>query len=52
MMEITKRNASMWSRIGIRAFYGQSLSGLAASNSNVIAVSADSDALRVGPVLA
>ena len=41
MMEITKRNASMWSRIGIRAFYGQSLSGLAASNSNVIAVSAD-----------
>ena len=47
MMEITKRNASMWSRIGIRAFYGQSLSGLAASNSNVIAVSAD-----LGPVLA
>ena len=41
MMEITKRNASMWSRIGIRAFYGQSLSGLAASNPNVIAVSAD-----------
>ena len=41
MMEITKRNASMWSRIGIRAFYGQALSGLAAANPNVIALSAD-----------
>ena len=40
-MEINKRNASMWSRIGIRAFYGQALSGLAASNRNVIALSAD-----------
>ena len=41
MMEINRRNAGMWSRIGIRAFYGQALSGLAASNRNVIAVSAD-----------
>ena len=31
----------MWSRIGIRAFYGQALSGLAAENPNVMAVSAD-----------
>ena len=31
----------MWSRIGIRAFYGQALSGIAAANPNVIAVSAD-----------
>ena len=31
----------MWSRIGIRAFYGQALSGIAAENPNVIAVSAD-----------
>jgi len=41
MIEINKRNASMWSRIGIRAFYGQALSGIAAENPNVIAVSAD-----------
>ena len=31
----------MWSRIGIRAFYGQALSGIAAKNPNVMAVSAD-----------
>lgn len=31
----------MWSRIGIRAFYGQALSGIAAENPNVMAVSAD-----------
>ena len=31
----------MWSRIGIRAFYGQALSDIAAANPNVIAVSAD-----------
>lgn len=31
----------MWSRIGIRAFYGQALSGIAAANLNVMAVSAD-----------
>lgn len=31
----------MWSRIGIRAFYGQALSGIAAANPNVMAVSAD-----------
>ena len=41
MIEINKRNASMWSRIGIRAFYGQALSGIAAENPNVMAVSAD-----------
>ena len=31
----------MWARIGIRAFYGQALSGIAAENPNVMAVSAD-----------
>ena len=31
----------MWARIGIRAFYGQALSGMAAENPNVMAVSAD-----------
>jgi len=31
----------MWSRIGVRAFYGQALSGIAAENPNVLAVSAD-----------
>ena len=31
----------MWSRIGIRAFYGQALSDIAAANPNVMAVSAD-----------
>jgi len=41
MIEIDKRNASMWARIGIRAFYGQALSGIAAANPNVMAVSAD-----------
>ena len=41
MIEINKRNTSMWSRIGIRAFYGQALSGIAAENPNVMAVSAD-----------
>ena len=41
MIEINKRNASMWSRIGIRAFYGQALSDIAAANPNVMAVSAD-----------
>ena len=41
MIEISKRNASMWSRIGIRAFYGQALSDIAAANPNVMAVSAD-----------
>ena len=41
MIEINKRNANMWSRIGIRAFYGQALSGIAAANPNVMAVSAD-----------
>ena len=31
----------MWSRIGIRAFYGQALSDIAAANPNVMVVSAD-----------
>ena len=31
----------MWARIGIRAFYGQALSGIAAENPNVMVVSAD-----------
>ena len=31
----------MWARIGIRAFYGQALSSIAAENPNVMAVSAD-----------
>ena len=31
----------MWSRIGIRAFYGQALSDIASTNPNVMAVSAD-----------
>lgn len=41
MIEINKRNAKMWSRIGIRAFYGQALSTIAKNNANVLAVSAD-----------
>lgn len=41
MVEISKRNARAWSRMGIRATYGQALSGYAAENANVIAVSAD-----------
>lgn len=41
MLEISKRNARMWSRMGIRAFYGQALSNIASNNPNVIAVSAD-----------
>jgi transketolase len=41
MVEISKRNARTWSRIGIRATYGQALSGYAAENPNVIALSAD-----------
>ena len=41
MIEINKRNANMWSRIGVRAFYGQSLSAIASNNSNVLALSAD-----------
>lgn len=41
MIEITKRNARMWARMGSRAFYGQALSSLAATNQNVLAVSAD-----------
>ncbi len=41
MVEISKRNARTWSRIGIRATYGQALLGYAAENPNVIALSAD-----------
>ena len=41
MVEISKKNARTWSRIGIRASYGQALSGYAAQNPNVIALSAD-----------
>lgn len=41
MVEISKRNARTWSRIGIRATYGQALAGYAAQNPNVIALSAD-----------
>ncbi|MEM6589890.1 MAG: transketolase C-terminal domain-containing protein [Pseudomonadota bacterium] len=41
MIEISKRNARMWSRIGIRATYGQALSAIAAENPNVLALSAD-----------
>jgi transketolase len=41
MVEISKRNARTWSRMGIRAIYGQALAGYAAENPNVIAVSAD-----------
>ncbi|MBN9601528.1 MAG: transketolase [Afipia felis] len=41
MVEISKRNARTWSRMGIRATYGQALSIYAAENPNVIALSAD-----------
>lgn len=41
MVEISKRNARTWSRMGIRATYGQALSTYAAENPNVIALSAD-----------
>lgn len=41
MFEINKRNANMWSRIGIRAFYGQALSALAKNDKNILALSAD-----------
>nr|WP_169618099.1 SDR family oxidoreductase [Ruegeria sp. PR1b] len=41
MLEISKRNARMWSRMGIRAFYGQALSAIASENPNVLALSAD-----------
>lgn len=41
MVEISTRNARTWSRMGIRATYGQALSGYAAENPNVLAVSAD-----------
>lgn len=41
MFEINKRNARTWSRMGSRAMYGQALSGFAAANKNIIAMSAD-----------
>lgn len=41
MFEINKRNANMWSRIGVRAFYGQALSALAKNDENILALSAD-----------
>lgn len=41
MLEISSRNSRMWSRMGIRAFYGLALSDIAKQNPNIIAVSAD-----------
>lgn len=41
MLEISKKSARMWSRMGARAFYGFALSSLAAKDANVMAVSAD-----------
>ena len=41
MFEISKRTARAWSRIGVRASYGQALSTIAAQDSRIIAVSAD-----------
>lgn len=41
MLEISKRNARSWSRIGARAFYGTAFSSIAAENDNVIGMSAD-----------
>ena len=41
MVEFSKRNARTWARMGIRATYGQALSGYAAENPNVLALSAD-----------
>lgn len=41
MAEITRRNARMWSRIGIRASYGQALTEIATANPNILALSAD-----------
>ena len=41
MLEISQRNTRMWSRMGIRAFYGQALSAIASENPNVLALSAD-----------
>jgi len=41
MVEINEKNARTWSRIGIRAIYGQALAAYAAENPNIIAISAD-----------
>ncbi len=41
MLEISKRNARSWSRIGARALYGTAFSAMASSNQNIIGMSAD-----------
>lgn len=41
MFEINKKNAKSWSRMGIRATYGQAISAFASQNKNIIAMSAD-----------
>lgn len=40
-MELTKRNAKMWSRMGPRATYGLALQDLISRNENIYALSAD-----------
>lgn len=41
MLEINKRNARMWSRIGARAFYGQAVAEVALAHDDVLTISAD-----------
>ena len=41
MYQISKKTTRIWSRMGARAVYGQALSGMAAENKNVLALSAD-----------
>ncbi|MEJ2682672.1 MAG: transketolase C-terminal domain-containing protein [Gammaproteobacteria bacterium] len=41
MFEINKRNARTWSRMGVRAIYGQALSTFASQNKNILAMSGD-----------
>jgi transketolase len=41
MYQISKKTTKIWSRMGVRAVYGQALSGMASENKNVLALSAD-----------
>jgi transketolase len=41
MMQITKKTAKMWSRMGPRAVYGRVMSAIAKENENVLLISAD-----------
>ena len=41
MLEFSSRDARIWSRLGPRAIYGQTLTSLARANENILALSAD-----------